>query len=186
MTTHELKTWPVYFERLLSGEKTFEIRKDDRGFQAGDELVLQEFDPELCQHMVTTCGPECPGYSGRGLVFRVGFVYRHAPGWVDCGIYVVLSLLPHDDSDKLPDWEQELIEHEAEHERAAETLAGLRAAVRHWRDVRGISLRQLAAELGTSSYSMLSRFENGGDVQLSTALKLVNWLAGRSSGGDRA
>jgi hypothetical protein len=41
MTEHTLKCWPVYFDAIKRGEKTFEIRKDDRGFQKGDVLVLQ-------------------------------------------------------------------------------------------------------------------------------------------------
>ena len=44
--SHILKTWPVYFDALWDGQKTFEIRKNDRGYQAGDRLVLQEYDPE--------------------------------------------------------------------------------------------------------------------------------------------
>lgn len=43
---HELKTWPKYFSRIVEGSKTFEVRKNDRDFQVGDELVLMEFDPE--------------------------------------------------------------------------------------------------------------------------------------------
>lgn len=41
---HELKTWPEYYEKVISGEKTFEIRKDDRGFKTGDVLHLREWD----------------------------------------------------------------------------------------------------------------------------------------------
>ena len=37
--THKLKTWPSYFQRVWTGEKTFEVRLDDRGYQKGDEVV---------------------------------------------------------------------------------------------------------------------------------------------------
>ncbi|MHA2113701.1 MAG: DUF3850 domain-containing protein [Candidatus Hodarchaeales archaeon] len=43
---HHLKTWPVLFRDAVSGAKTFEIRKNDRDFKAGDELLLQEYDPD--------------------------------------------------------------------------------------------------------------------------------------------
>lgn len=43
---HLLKTWPEYFAVILSGEKTFELCKDDgRGFKVGDTLRLMEYDP---------------------------------------------------------------------------------------------------------------------------------------------
>lgn len=38
---HQLKTWPQYWDAVKSGEKTFEVRRDDRGFQKGDVLELQ-------------------------------------------------------------------------------------------------------------------------------------------------
>jgi len=43
--THYLKTWPEYYRAVADGRKRFEIRKDDRGFQVGDRLVLQEYEP---------------------------------------------------------------------------------------------------------------------------------------------
>ena len=43
MSVHELKCSPEYFDALASGEKTFEVRRDDRGFQKGDELVLHKY-----------------------------------------------------------------------------------------------------------------------------------------------
>ncbi len=43
--THKLKTLSEYFEAIGRGDKTFEIRKDDRGFKVGDTLILQEFLP---------------------------------------------------------------------------------------------------------------------------------------------
>lgn len=38
--THELKTIGRYFEAVERGEKTFEVRKNDRAFQTGDILKL--------------------------------------------------------------------------------------------------------------------------------------------------
>lgn len=45
MKTHELKTWPEYYNAVVDGEKTFEVRKDDRDYQVGDKLMLLEWDP---------------------------------------------------------------------------------------------------------------------------------------------
>lgn len=44
---HELKVLPAYFHPLSSGEKPFEVRRDDRGFQKGDVLWLREWEPKL-------------------------------------------------------------------------------------------------------------------------------------------
>lgn len=41
---HELKIYKQYFDAILSGKKKFEIRKNDRGFQTGDNVVLKEWD----------------------------------------------------------------------------------------------------------------------------------------------
>lgn len=43
--THDLKTWPEYFGAIERGEKRFELRKNDRNFQAGDLLRLREWNP---------------------------------------------------------------------------------------------------------------------------------------------
>lgn len=43
---HRLKTWPVFFNRVYSGQKRFEVHRNDRDFQTGDILRLQEFDPD--------------------------------------------------------------------------------------------------------------------------------------------
>jgi len=43
---HHLKCWPVYFSRLVSMEKTFEVRRNDRDFQTGDYIDLLEYDLE--------------------------------------------------------------------------------------------------------------------------------------------
>lgn len=44
--THWLKTWPAYWLAVERGDKTFEVRKNDRCYQAGDTLMLEYFDPD--------------------------------------------------------------------------------------------------------------------------------------------
>ena len=41
---HELKILPEYFNAVICGEKTFELRKNDRDFQRGDVVCLMEYD----------------------------------------------------------------------------------------------------------------------------------------------
>lgn len=43
---HSIKCWPEYFAEVETGAKTFEIRKDDRGYKIGDIVDLCEYDPE--------------------------------------------------------------------------------------------------------------------------------------------
>lgn len=81
---HELKVWPLYYARLADGSKTFEVRKDDRGYQAGDVLVLREWDPQSYG--------EIGDYTGRSMHRTVGFIFRKGFG-CDLGEYVVMSLL---------------------------------------------------------------------------------------------
>lgn len=54
---HELKLRREFFDYVRFGVKKFEIRKDDRGFNVGDTLVLKEID-------------EAGGETGRYLVRR--------------------------------------------------------------------------------------------------------------------
>lgn len=45
MAKHTLKTWSAIFQTMKLGIKNFDVRKDDRNFQVGDILELQEYDP---------------------------------------------------------------------------------------------------------------------------------------------
>jgi hypothetical protein len=45
--THELKTLPQYWDAVARGDKTFEVRKDDRGFQKGDIVRLIRVHPTM-------------------------------------------------------------------------------------------------------------------------------------------
>lgn len=47
VTHYVLKTWPEFYRAMQSGEKTFEIRRDDREppYAVGARLELVYFDP---------------------------------------------------------------------------------------------------------------------------------------------
>lgn len=55
MRLHKLKTWPEFFKAVAQDVKTFEIRENDRGFNVGDFLLLEEFDPTHQEYTGATC-----------------------------------------------------------------------------------------------------------------------------------
>lgn len=50
MKIHDKKLIQPYFDAVLSGSKTFEIRKNDCNYQVGDLLILHEFDKKTNQY----------------------------------------------------------------------------------------------------------------------------------------
>lgn len=52
---HELKILPNYFEEVICGAKSFEVRKNDRNFKVGDMLALNEYDAEKKEHTGNSC-----------------------------------------------------------------------------------------------------------------------------------
>lgn len=44
MKVHDIKIKPNFLADIVSGIKTFEIRKNDRGYKKGDILNLQEYE----------------------------------------------------------------------------------------------------------------------------------------------
>jgi hypothetical protein len=99
---HELKTWPRSFQAILDGDKTFEVRFDDRGFQRGDRVLLREWDPDVqcsCRETGTKhSAADCSRYTGREIYAEIGFLTSSVPrrsggpGFDGRG-YVVFSLL---------------------------------------------------------------------------------------------
>ena len=77
--THELKTWPEFFSEIEKGNKTFELRKDDRNFSLDDHLLLLEFDPATNE------------YSGKIIVRQVSYKLL-GPGWGLEEGYCILGL----------------------------------------------------------------------------------------------
>lgn len=64
---HELKILPKYYDAVISGIKTFELRRDDRDFQVGDWIVLREWsDGE---------------YTGRETAYGITYVLRNVPDY---------------------------------------------------------------------------------------------------------
>ena len=57
---HELKTLPGLYQMVYEGKKPFDIRKNDRDFQVGDILKLQEWTDH--------------GWTGRFCEFKVGYI----------------------------------------------------------------------------------------------------------------
>ena len=92
---HELKALPDYFERLADGSKTFDIRKDDRGYQAGDSLVVRRYAPEVDHDCSDpNCWKNWRSNAREVLRFRVGFVAKGRFFGLDLGAHAVLSLVP--------------------------------------------------------------------------------------------
>ncbi|MFA6190121.1 MAG: DUF3850 domain-containing protein [Candidatus Staskawiczbacteria bacterium] len=61
-TAWRRKCWPEYFEKVISGEKRFELRLADFDVQKGDTLILEEWNPKTKQ------------YTGRKIEKKVDFV----------------------------------------------------------------------------------------------------------------
>jgi hypothetical protein len=75
---HHLKIKPDYYEQVVRGVKTFEIRKNDRNYQVDDLISLNEYNPEIKE------------YTGRSVMRKITIVFD------DCEYvkadYVVLGI----------------------------------------------------------------------------------------------
>ncbi len=88
MSFHRLKVWPEFFSHLESRHKQFEIRKDDRGFQVGDTLLLCEWDPSPADSQGFKRAPK---YTGKWIEATV--VYLMKGGRFGLGPdYVIMGL----------------------------------------------------------------------------------------------
>lgn len=98
MVEHKLKTWPAYFDAVERGEKPFEVRRDDRGFQKGDVLVLQRTSEDrLGEVEIVQVSPDRPwDYKAKNeLRRRITYVLTGGQFGIEPG-YVVLGLTEAD------------------------------------------------------------------------------------------
>lgn len=92
---HELKCWAGrMFDAVLSGQKPFDVRRDDRGFQPGDLLMLREYEEGDPAREDVLAGSGGSGYTGRYCWRQVTYLLDlGAPAWRLPG-FVVLGLAP--------------------------------------------------------------------------------------------
>jgi len=42
---HHVKSWPQYFRAITTGQRTHDLRRNDRDYKVGDTMILEEFNP---------------------------------------------------------------------------------------------------------------------------------------------
>ena len=76
---HELKTYSDFFRAVERGEKTFEVRKNDRNYAVGDVLRLRDYDPNT------------ETYSGDELRVHISYILHGGQFGIEDG-YCVMGL----------------------------------------------------------------------------------------------
>lgn len=82
MKLHELKIKQEYYEQVFSGLKTFELRKDDRGYEVGDIITFN-----------------CISENGKlmfqaGEVYQITYILRDCPEYGLKDGYCILAIKP--------------------------------------------------------------------------------------------
>lgn len=73
---HDVKISWMYFDDVLSGNKPFELRWDDRGYAVGDTLLLREVRDGVCT------GRSCQ----KMITFKLEKFEGLVPGWCILGL----------------------------------------------------------------------------------------------------
>lgn len=75
MQTHALKILDIYFAEVICGNKPYEIRKNDRNYVQGDNVILREINSNK-------------DYTGRSCTAEIGYVcsYGQPEGQVVFGL----------------------------------------------------------------------------------------------------
>lgn len=88
---HELKTDPAAFDAVFAGQKSFELRFDDRNYQVADELILRRTQ-YTGQEMRAGAPLRYVGSPFHVYVIHIlrGPIYGLEAGWV------IMSISPRD------------------------------------------------------------------------------------------
>jgi hypothetical protein len=88
---HKLKILPEYFNAVKEGTKTFEIRKNDRGFKVGDTLLLKEWVDRKISKIDDIRIEASPYFTGQEITKEVTYFLEGG----QCGLeegYCILGL----------------------------------------------------------------------------------------------
>ena len=88
MTTHRLKIHEQYADAVLNGTKTFEIRKNDRGYKVGDKIVFSVVTDEGISVEATERHPL------NGATYRINYILDDFEGLAQK--YVALAISKED------------------------------------------------------------------------------------------
>ena len=88
---HRLKIERCFADAILSGEKTFEIRKNDRGFQNGDTIQF------LVYNVYGTVKDYDPWHDLHKKFYRITYILS---GWGLEPGYVALAIKPLAEADE--------------------------------------------------------------------------------------
>lgn len=87
---HELKTLGTVWDAVQRGEKTFEVRKNDRFFQKGDTVILRRINDEY-PHSYTRKDGRC-----LDLIFAIGWMLQGGQFGLEPG-YCIFQLEPKEE-----------------------------------------------------------------------------------------
>ena len=76
----ELKITPEHFQAVWDHKKKAELRKDDRGFEVGDIIVLKEWNGSM--------------FTGSGYAVQITHILRDCPEYGLMKGYCILSFKP--------------------------------------------------------------------------------------------
>lgn len=85
----EKKILPEYFKAVITGDKSFELRKDEDGIQIGDTLILKEWDGNQ--------------YTGNQVARSVTYVLRGASEYGLMDGYCIIGVTEKDAEQELLD-----------------------------------------------------------------------------------